>query len=125
MVRADDGEDAMSGSAPRTRGGRPTPPPRDILGGQVCADELPDIARPAVSWPASPPASGASRGPQPSLGPWALPWHLAGIILGAQAAAIADGLDRGLVPPPLVPGAVLLKAQLRAAALVLSAGGST
>lgn len=113
------GDDAVTEGTPRRRAGRPAPPPRDILGGSVRADELPDVARPVAPPPGSPePESpAADRRSRAVLMP--LPWQFAGIVLGAQAAALADGLDRGIVPPPLVPGAVLMEAQLRAAARVL------
>ncbi|MFP5452076.1 MAG: hypothetical protein ACLGG9_10070 [Thermoleophilia bacterium] len=117
----------MSDAAPTGGRRRPPPPPRDILSGQVLEDELPDIARPGAPHPPSPGDAGAPRR-RPRAGapagqlPWQLPWQLAGIVLGAQAAAIADSLDRGIVPPLLVPGAILMEAQLRATALMLRRG---
>jgi hypothetical protein len=97
--------------SPRTS--RRRPPPRDILAARVRSEELPDIARP--TGPA--PRPGGAR---PAAAP--LPWQLAAIACRAQAAAITDAFDRGLVPMPVVPGAVLMRAQLRAAARMLGDG---
>lgn len=114
----------MSDGPTRGRGRRSTPPPRDILGGQVRDDELPDVARPAAAAPAAPPSAPRAGGIDPMRAladVWWAPLRVAGAVLDGQADAIAKQIGSGAVPPALVPGATVYEAQLRAAALVLRA----
>lgn len=88
---------------PAGRGRRAAPPPRDILAGRVTADDLPDVARPP-----SPPPPRQDRTAQPML----LPLRLTEAVLQSQAQAIDDWVASGSVPPPLRPGAAIVRAQI-------------
>ena len=116
----------MPDKRPPGRSRRTTPPPRDILAGRVSAEELPDIARPDAPALAeqhtSPDAavSAASQPPPPGnalarsvLELGRLPLVVTEATLEGQARTIDDWLARGEVPSVLVPGAVVLKAEIR------------
>ena len=106
------------------RGRRAASPPREILAGQVRAEDLPDVARPGMS--ASPrqettvdPEVGASRDTAPADGlarsmvdAGRLPLRLTEAVLESQARAIEDWTSRGALPAVLLPGAAVLKAQI-------------
>ncbi len=107
------------------RGRRATPPPRDILAGQVRAEELPDVARPeaptppehettsdtAVSAPTSAPRVNALARSVLELG--RLPLAVTEATLEGQAQTIDDWVARGAVPTVLVPGAKALTLEIR------------
>ena len=127
----------MPDKRPPGRRRRTTPPPRDILAGRVSAEELPDVARPdaptlaeehttpdapalAEQHTSSDAAASAASPPPPvkvlarsvlELG--RLPLVVTEATLESQARTIDDWLARGAVPPVLVPGAVVLKAEIR------------
>jgi len=127
----------MPDKRPPGRSRRTTPPPRDILAGRVRAEELPDVARPDAPAPAaehtSPdaaasaeqhtsPDAAVSAAPQPApvtalarsvLELGRLPLVVTEATLEGQARTIDDWLARGEVPSVLVPGAVVLKAEIR------------
>jgi len=107
------------------RGRRGTPPPRDILAGQVRAEELPDIARPQAPAPAeyetiadaaahaSTNATRVTALARSVLELGRLPLVLTEANLEGQAQAIDDWLARGAVPTVLVPGAKVLTLEMR------------
>jgi len=107
------------------RGRRATPPPRDILAGRVRAEELPDVARPdppaLVEQDTSPDAAVSASSHAPPVNALAqsvlelgrLPLAVTEATLEGQARAIDDWLARGAVPTVLVPGVVVLKAEIR------------
>ena len=97
---------------------RAAPPPRDILTGQVNEEDLPDVARPEVAQRdavAEPPASAdlVSALARSVLEVGRLPLRVTEEALDDQAQAIDDWVARGAVPTILVPGAAVLKAELR------------
>ena len=97
---------------------RAAPPPRDILTGQVNEEDLPDVARPEVAERdavAEPPASAdlVSALARSVLEVGRLPLRVTEEALDDQAQAIDDWVARGAVPTILVPGAAVLKAELR------------
>jgi hypothetical protein len=100
---------------------RATPPPRDILAGQVKQEELPDVARPEAPAPTEQEAAAEAPASADLLNALArsvlevgrLPLRVTEEALDGQAQAIDDWVARGAVPTVLVPGAAVLKAELR------------
>ena len=115
----------MPEQRPPGRGRRRTPPPRDILAGQVRVDELPDVARPGAPAPppdetiADPGAHASANAARVSalarslLELGRLPLVVSEAALEGQAQAIDDWLARGAVPSVLVPGAMALTLEMR------------
>jgi hypothetical protein len=107
------------------RGRRATPPPRDILAGRVRAEELPDVARPdappLAEQHTSPDAAPIASSQPPPVNALArsvlelgrIPLAVTEATLDGQARTIDDWLARGAVPTVLVPGAVVLTAEIR------------
>ncbi len=107
------------------RGRRPAAPPRDILAGKVRADELPDVVRPAApgateqeaitdaTVSASTNAARVNVLARSVLEVGRVPLRVTEAVLESEAVAIEDWVARGAVPTVLVPGALVLKAQMR------------
>jgi len=106
---------------------RATPPPRDILAGQVKEEDLPDVARPEARTAAEQDAAPQAPASADLVNALArsvievgrLPLRATEEALDGQAQAIEDWVARGGVPAILVPGAAVLKAELRLMAAVV------
>ncbi len=110
QVRTEDLPDVARAEAP-------APPAQDIAAGQVRTEDLPDVARPEAP---APPAQETSAGAalvhdlaRLVVEAGRLPLRATESALESQAQAIDDLVDRGAVPTVLVPGALVLKAELR------------
>ena len=115
------------------RGRRAAPPPRDILAGQVHTEELPDVARPEATAPppretaadaaasASASAARVNELARLVLEAGRLPLRATEAALESQAQAIDGWVDRGAVPTLLVPGALVLKAEIKLIAGIVRA----
>ena len=115
----------MTDKKPPGRTRRTTPPARDILAGQIRAEELPDVARPDSpalaeqhTGPDAPVDASSQLPPVNALARSVLelgrlPLAVTEATLEGQARTIDDWLARGEVPSVLVPGAVVLKAEIR------------